>query len=81
MDETISPPRLRDLPVSARAQALGLNSEQADVLRAGLSLEQADHMIENVIGTFALPLGVAQHFVVNGREIAAVPMVIEEASV
>lgn len=81
MAEVASSIRLRDLPVDARAQALGLSGDQADALRAGLSLEQADHMIENVIGTFALPLGVAQHFVVNGREIAAVPMVIEEASV
>jgi len=45
-----------------------------------LSLAQADHMIENVVGTYALPLGVAQHFLVNGREVP-VPMVIEEPSV
>ncbi len=82
MDETPpAAPRLRDLPVNARAQALGLSAAQADALRGGLSLEQADHMIENVVGVFALPLGVAQHFVVNGREIPAVPMAIEEASV
>ncbi len=82
MDETTpATTRLRDLPVDARAQALGLSNAQADTLRAGLSLEQADHMIENVVGVFTLPLGVAQHFVVNGREIPAVPMVIEEASV
>jgi hydroxymethylglutaryl-CoA reductase len=46
----------------------------------GLSPEQADHMIENVIGVHALPLGIAQNFVVNGREVL-VPMVIEEPSV
>jgi len=46
----------------------------------GLTLEQADHMIENVVGTFSLPLGIAQHFLVNGREIL-VPMVVEEPSV
>ncbi len=46
----------------------------------GLNLAQADHMIENVVGTYALPLGVAQHFLVNGREVP-VPMVIEEPSV
>ncbi|MDK2980964.1 MAG: hydroxymethylglutaryl-CoA reductase [Chloroflexota bacterium] len=46
----------------------------------GLSLSQADHMIENVIGTYSLPLGVAQHFLINGREVP-VPMVIEEPSV
>ncbi|MDW8054529.1 MAG: hydroxymethylglutaryl-CoA reductase, degradative [Anaerolineae bacterium] len=77
----MSTPRLRDLPVEARAAALGLSEAHIAALRAGLSLEQADHMIENVIGVFGLPLGVAQHFVVNRRSIAAVPMVIEEASV
>ncbi len=47
---------------------------------SGLSAEQADHMIENVVGTFALPLGIALNFVVNGREVL-VPMAIEEPSV
>ena len=46
----------------------------------GLTLEQADHMIENVVGTFALPLGIAQHFLVNGQEVL-VPMAVEEPSV
>jgi hydroxymethylglutaryl-CoA reductase len=46
----------------------------------GLTPQQADHMIENVIGTHALPLGIAANFVVNGREVL-VPMVIEEPSV
>ena len=46
----------------------------------GLTPEQADHMIENVVGTFALPLGIAQHFLVNGREVL-VPMAVEEPSV
>ena len=46
----------------------------------GLTPAQADHMIENVIGVHALPLGIAANFVVNGREVL-VPMVIEEPSV
>lgn len=46
----------------------------------GLSATQADHMVENAIGTFALPLGVAQNFVINGREVL-IPMAIEEPSV
>lgn len=46
----------------------------------GLSPEAADHMIENVIGTHALPLGIALNFIVNGREVL-VPMAIEEPSV
>ena len=48
--------------------------------RKGLSDEMADRMIENVIGTFSLPIGIAQHFVVNGKPVL-VPMVIEEPSV
>jgi hydroxymethylglutaryl-CoA reductase len=47
---------------------------------AGLTPEQADHMVENAIGTFALPLGVAQNFIINGRELL-IPMAIEEPSV
>jgi hydroxymethylglutaryl-CoA reductase len=47
---------------------------------SGLSAEQADHMIENVVGVHALPLGLALNFVVNGREVL-VPMAIEEPSV
>jgi hydroxymethylglutaryl-CoA reductase len=37
-------------------------------------------MVENAIGTYALPLGIAQNFVVNGRPVL-IPMVIEEPSV
>ena len=47
---------------------------------SGLSLEQAQHMIENVIGLHSLPLGIGLNFVVNGREVL-VPMAIEEPSV
>ncbi len=48
--------------------------------KAGLSPEQADHMVENVVGLHALPLGIAQNFVINGRKVL-VPMAIEEPSV
>lgn len=46
----------------------------------GISYEQAEHMIENVIGTFSLPLGIATNFIVNGRELL-VPMAVEEPSI
>ena len=46
----------------------------------GLSLDAADHMIENVVGTFALPVGIGLNFVINGRDVL-IPMVIEEPSV
>nr|MBC7245764.1 hydroxymethylglutaryl-CoA reductase, degradative [Chloroflexota bacterium] len=47
---------------------------------AGLSQAQADHMIENAIGTFGLPLGIATNFLINGRDYL-IPMAIEEPSV
>jgi len=46
----------------------------------GLSPEAADHMIENVIGLYSLPLGIALNFQVNGRYVL-VPMTLEEPSV
>lgn len=46
----------------------------------GLTLAQADHMIENVIGTYALPFAVGTNFAINGRDYL-IPMVIEEPSV
>ncbi|RLF31244.1 MAG: hydroxymethylglutaryl-CoA reductase, degradative [Thermoplasmata archaeon] len=46
----------------------------------GLDLKTADMMIENVIGTFDLPLGVAVNFLINERDYL-IPMVIEESSV
>ena len=46
----------------------------------GLTTTQADHMIENVVGLHALPMGIALNFVINGRDIL-IPMAIEEPSV
>lgn len=57
-----------------------LTAEQSAQLEAGLTLAQADKMIENVIGLYALPLGIATNFLINGRDVL-VPMVIEEPSV
>src|SRR5215217_6198039 len=46
----------------------------------GLTPDAADHMIENVIGLYSLPLGLALNFQVNGRDVL-VPMTLEEPSV
>jgi hydroxymethylglutaryl-CoA reductase len=46
----------------------------------GLSLNDADNMIENVIGVHALPLGIAVNFLINQKDYL-IPMVIEEPSV
>jgi hydroxymethylglutaryl-CoA reductase len=53
---------------------------EALTAQGGLSAEQADHMIENVVGTYALPFAVALNFVVNGRDVL-IPMVVEEPSI
>ncbi len=45
-----------------------------------LPLDVADGMIENVVGTYALPFAVAVNFVVDGIE-TVIPMAIEEPSV
>ena len=54
--------------------------EQAALEGGGLSAEQADHMIENVIGVYALPVGIATNFLINGRDVL-IPMVVEEPSI
>ena len=57
-----------------------MTAEQAKILSdpdAGLSVETADKMIENVIGRFALPVGLGANFLINGRDYL-VPLVVEE---
>jgi hydroxymethylglutaryl-CoA reductase len=46
----------------------------------GLDSDKADKVVENVLGTYGLPFGVALNFRVNGRD-HLVPMVVEEPSV
>ncbi len=61
----------------------GLNQGDLAALRGGedtLTVERADKMIENVVGTFSLPLGIATNFQINGRD-KLIPMVVEEPSI
>jgi hydroxymethylglutaryl-CoA reductase len=62
------------------AQWANLSPEEVSALHTGLSVAQADKMIENVIGVYNLPLGIGTNFIINGREVL-VPMVVEEPSV
>jgi hydroxymethylglutaryl-CoA reductase len=60
-----------------------VSAEELKILQSidgGISFEKADKMVENAIGTFSLPLGVATSFKINGRDYL-IPMVIEEPSV
>ena len=78
--------RLRGLNVSGRhellAEATGLEENILETLlpEHGLSLQQADHMIENAVGIFGIPIGIACNFTINGRDVL-VPMATEEPSV
>ena len=64
------------------AQAGLLSEEGLQTVRDNdtLPLSLANEMVENVLGTLALPFGLAPGFQVDGREIQ-VPMVTEEPSV
>lgn len=68
--------------LAAIADAAGMTPEERQQLAepGALGLDRADGMIENVIGAFELPLGVAGNFQVNGRDVL-VPMAVEEPSV
>ena len=62
-------------------EATSLGEAESKAFCAGtLPVELANGMIENVIGTFELPVGIATNFTVNGRDYL-VPMAIEEPSV
>ena len=89
MDEGQKSSRLSGFYDQSLAQRAALVAKWADLSPEAqaafggidaLSTAQADHMIENVVGVFSLPLGVAANFVVNGRDVL-VPMAVEEPSV
>ena len=65
------------------ANFANLSNEELDILQSnngGISYDEADKMVENAIGTFSLPLGIATNFKINGKDYI-IPMVIEEPSV
>lgn len=57
-----------------------LTDEETKIFSSTLDLETADRMIENVLGTFELPLGIAVNFHINGKDYL-IPMTTEESSV
>lgn len=79
-------PGFYSLPVSERAKITKRfsqldESEGASLNHFGvLSKELVDTFIENAVGTFSLPLGIATNFRINGKDIL-IPMAVEESSV
>ena len=66
--------------LKAAANESGLGAEEVSQVEKGLEIEQADKMVENVIGIIQVPLGIATNFIIDGREVL-IPMATEEPSV
>ena len=69
--------------LSIIADFSGLSQAELKIIgnsTGGISYDRADNMIENAIGTFSLPLGIATNFRINDKDYL-IPMVIEESSV
>ena len=79
-------PGFHSMSIEARlarlAELTDLDAAAVDQLSdtGNLRPETADRMIENVIGTMNIPVGVATNLIVDGREVL-VPMATEESSV
>ena len=66
-----------------RVQSLCELSEQDVAVLSGdspMSFDIAEHLIENVVGYFSMPLGVATNFTIDGRDLL-IPMAVEETSI
>ncbi|MFT5685752.1 MAG: hydroxymethylglutaryl-CoA reductase, partial [Myxococcota bacterium] len=78
-------PGFYKLTVNERRKLITDRADLDEVASAALSTdalgcERANLMVENVIGTFALPLGIGVNFQINGEDVL-IPMVVEEPSV
>lgn len=64
------------------AQLSSLSAEEVEALASHGELGEvaADRMIENVIGTMSLPVGVATNFVIDGKAYL-IPFCVEESSI
>lgn len=64
------------------AQFADLDQSDIDLLsgKHRVPVSVAEHLIENVVGYFPIPLGIASHFRIDGRDVA-IPMAVEETSI
>ncbi len=69
-----------DERVQLLADWAALSPSETALLADALSVAQADKMIENVVGRYTLPLGIATNFVINGVD-TLIPLVVEEPSI
>ena len=69
-------------PEARRALLTHLSPEALEALSSGGGLDEAsaDRMIENVVGSLALPVGIATHFIIDGKQ-WLIPFAVEESSI
>ncbi|HUR68576.1 MAG TPA: 3-hydroxy-3-methylglutaryl-CoA reductase, partial [Candidatus Thermoplasmatota archaeon] len=65
---------------AAIARETGVSVDELAALEAPLPHAVRDALVENVVGGYTLPIGIATNFRVNGRDVL-VPMAVEESSV
>lgn len=72
----------RDVRLARVQEFCGLTEAETKILsgETPLSLDVAEHLIENVVGYFPLPIGVATNFCINGKDVL-IPMAVEETSI
>ena len=72
------------LPIEKRIDIISdftdLSDEERNQLEKSIEPSLTDRMIENVIGSFEIPLGIAMNFTINGKDML-IPMATEESSV
>ena len=72
------------LPIEQRREIVkdfaALSDQDVEVFSEPIDIQLADRMIENVLGTFELPFGIAVNFRINDQDVL-IPMVVEESSV
>jgi len=66
--------------LKAVAEQAAIGIEDISQVERGLLIDQAEKMVENVIGMFQVPLGIATNFLIDGQEVL-IPMATEEPSV
>jgi len=72
------------LPIEKRIELIkefaDLNDQDISDLKKPIDMGLSDRMIENVIGNFEMPIGIAMNFIINGKD-KLIPMSTEESSV
>lgn len=72
----------REERLSRLKQMAHLSDSDLEILegRKALDLDLAENFVENLVGVFPMPLGIATYFQIDGRDIP-IPMAVEETSI